>query len=174
MYDLCIFDLCINHCSYCTTPPIIRMKEIEFKFLVNIEKWEHAIKPQPERIVQGYLSKDILSTVRVRIKGERGYITVKSKTVGHTRDEYEYEIPVKDAEAMLSTLVDKKIDKLRFTLDYNGKIWEVDQFLGKLEGLYLAEIELQSEDESFDIPEWATRDVSGDPNYFNSVLIEKC
>lgn len=150
------------------------MKEIEYKFLVDIEKWEQMDKPQPVRIVQGYLSKDVLSTVRVRIKGEKGYITVKSKTIGHTRDEYEYEIPLLDAQAMLSTLVDKKIDKLRFALKYNGKTWEVDQFQGKLEGLYLAEIELQSEDESFDIPEWVMKDVSGDPNYFNSVLIEKC
>lgn len=150
------------------------MKEIEYKFLVDIDKWEQMDKPQPVRIVQGYLSKDVLSTVRVRIKGEKGYITVKSKTIGHTRDEYEYEIPLLDAQAMLSTLVDKKIDKLRFALKYNGKTWEVDQFQGKLEGLYLAEIELQSEDESFDIPEWVMKDVSGDPNYFNSVLIEKC
>lgn len=150
------------------------MKEIEYKFLVDIEKWEQMDKPQPVRIVQGYLSKEVLSTVRVRIKGEKGYITVKSKTVGHTRDEYEYEIPLSDAQAMLSTLVDKKIDKLRFAVKYNGKTWEVDRFQGKLEGLYLAEIELQSEDESFDIPEWVMKDVSGDPNYFNSVLIEKC
>lgn len=150
------------------------MKEIEYKFLVDIEKWEQVNKPQPERIVQGYLSKNILSTVRVRIKGEKGFITVKSKTIGHTRDEFEYEIPLIDAQSMLEKMVDKKINKLRFTLDFNGKTWEVDQFLDNLEGLYLAEIELQSEDELFDLPDWVTADVSGDPDYFNSVLIEKC
>lgn len=150
------------------------MKEIEYKFLVNESIWAEVEKPNPEPITQGYLSKDTNSTVRIRTKGSKGFFTIKSKTIGHTRDEFEYEIPFDDAKTILSTLINKKIEKQRYTIDYNGKTWEIDEFQGKLAGLILAEIELKSEDEQFDLPPWVTIDVSEDPNYFNSALSEKC
>ncbi len=150
------------------------MKEIEYKFLVDRAIWEKAEKPTPELIVQGYISKSEDSTVRVRIKGERGYLTIKGKTTGITRTEFEYEIPVYDAEAMIDLFTEKHIRKHRYEVMVDGKSWEVDEFHGKLEGLILAELEVESEDETFTKPNWVTQDVSTDPNYYNAVLIDRC
>ncbi len=150
------------------------MKEIEYKFLVDRVIWEKAEKPKPELIVQGYISKSEDSTVRVRIKGERGYLTIKGKTTGITRTEFEYEIPVSDAEAMIDLFTEKHIRKHRYEVMVDGKTWEVDEFHGKLEGLILAELEVESEDETFTKPNWVTQDVSTDPNYYNAVLIDRC
>ncbi len=150
------------------------MKEIEYKFLVDRTIWESAPKPAPELIVQGYISKSKESTVRVRIKGERGYLTIKGKTTGIQRTEFEYEIPLSDAEAMIELFTEKHIRKHRYEVIVDGKTWEVDEFHGKLEGLILAELEVESEDETFTKPNWVTQDVSTDPNYYNAVLIDRC
>jgi CYTH domain-containing protein len=150
------------------------MREIERKFLVDPAAWEAVEKPQPLKIAQGYLLTDPKKTVRVRIKGSKGFLTIKGKTQGITRSEFEYEIPLSDAEELLRNFTDKALFKERYEIPYAGKIWEVDVFHGKLNGLVLAEIELQSEDEDFNKPIWATKEVSSDPSYYNAVLIERC
>ena len=101
-------------------------------------------------------------------------MTLKSKTIGRTRSEFEYEIPVTDALEMLDILTEKSLRKLRYNIPHQGRIWEVDVFQGALEGLIVAELEVESEDASFDLPDWVTQDVSDDPQYYNSVLIERC
>ena len=150
------------------------MQEIEYKFLVDHDKWAKVVKPEPETIVQGFLVKSEDVVVRVRIKGAKGFITIKGRTVGITRTEFEYEIPLNEAEEMLDRLIEKKIIKKRYEIPYNGKIWEVDVFEGKLSGLILAELEVNNESEVFDIPDWVTDDVSSDPRYYNAVLIDRC
>lgn len=150
------------------------MKEIEYKFLVDHDIWSTIQKPDPERIIQGFLSKSEDVVVRVRIKGSKGFITIKGKTVGITRTEFEYEIPLNDAQEMLDGLIDKKIIKKRYEIPYKGKIWEVDEFEGKLSGLIIAELEVNHELEVFETPDWVTDDVSADPNYYNAVLIDRC
>ncbi len=150
------------------------MKEIEHKYLVDRAKWDELNKPEPQTIIQGFLSRSEELVVRVRVKGKTGYLTIKGKSEGLARSEFEYIIPVEEAKAMLSEFSDKLIIKKRYEIDVNGKIWEVDVFEGALEGLILAELEVENEDEKFTLPDWVTVDVSTDPNYFNAVLIDKC
>jgi CYTH domain-containing protein len=148
------------------------MKEIEHKFLVDHNKWELIEKSTPQLIVQGYISKSEEKTVRIRIKGDKGFLTIKGKTVGISRNEYEYEIPVSDAEKILIELTDKRIRKLRYEITFRGRTWEVDVFEGHLTGLILAELEVEDEDERFDLPDWITSDVSNDKRYYNALLID--
>ncbi|MGC6433942.1 MAG: CYTH domain-containing protein [Crocinitomicaceae bacterium] len=150
------------------------MLEIERKFLVNKELWNEVPKPTPFRIQQSYLSNDPNSTVRVRLKNEKAYLTIKSKTIGISRKEFEYEIPFSDAEAMIQGLANKTISKKRYEIIHEKHTWEVDVFEGKLTGLVIAEIELSHKNESFNLPNWVEKEVSDDPQYFNSKLIEKC
>ena len=150
------------------------MKEIEYKFLVDEEAWSNLDKPEPVLIVQGYISKNVDATVRVRIKGDKGYLTIKGKTVGITRSEFEYEIPLQDAEEMVNLFTSKHIRKHRYEIVVDEKTWEVDEFHGKLEGLIVAELEVESEEEAFQKPNWITEDVSTNPDYFNAVLIDRC
>lgn len=150
------------------------MNEIEYKYLVDEDAWSQVEKPAPQLIVQGFISKSKECVVRIRIKGDKGFLTIKGKTVGITRKEFEYEIPLADAEAMLDNFIDKSIRKHRYEINVAGKTWEVDEFHGPLQGLILAELEVCSIDEKFDLPEWVTEDVSTDPSYYNAVLIEKC
>lgn len=147
--------------------------EIEYKFLVDSEAWNQVDKPEPKLIIQAYLQREKERTVRVRVKGDKGYLTIKGETIGVTRSEFEYEIPVHEAQAMIDHFDLPSIRKHRYELEYAGKIWEVDVFGGKLEGLILAEIELSSEDEAFEKPPWVTEDVSSDPSYYNSQLINR-
>lgn len=149
------------------------MKEIEYKFLVDHDKWDSVDKPEPELIVQGFLTNSKELTIRVRIKGDQGYLTIKGKTSGITRTEFDYIIPVEEANAMLEEFIQKKIVKKRYEIDFKGKTWEVDVFEGKLSGLILAELEVSSESEVFERPDWVDQDVSQDPNYYNAVLIER-
>lgn len=145
--------------------------EIERKFLINKEKWQ-AVKPSSgDLIIQGYLQKDPHKTVRVRVRNNSGYITVKGKTKGVSRSEFEYEIPVEEAKAMIQEYCDKYIEKTRFLFEYDGFTWEVDEFLSPKEGLILAEIELTSEEQQFSLPEWIDMEVSDDVQYFNSNMI---
>lgn len=147
--------------------------EIERKFLVDTNQWESLEKPAPQRIRQGYLSASEGLTVRVRTKGSTGYLTIKGKTTGISREEFEYEIPLQDAEQLLDSFTDRSIDKWRYEIQHAGKTWEVDVFLGALSPLILAEIELSSEDEVFEKPSWVTEDVSLDPQYYNANLINR-
>jgi CYTH domain-containing protein len=148
--------------------------EIERKFLVDKEKWELVSKPKPKRIVQAYLVRLPEKTIRVRIKDEKGFLTIKGPTVGISRSEFEYEIPLNEANELIEQFADKTIEKYRFEITVGNHLWEVDEFHGKLEGLMIAEIELTSEDEAFEKPDWVTEDVSLDQQYFNSNLVERC
>lgn len=140
-------------------------KEIERKFLAGDGPWRHQTAVT---FRQGYLNRDRDRTVRVRVAGEQGYLTIKGLTVGATRLEYEYEIPFSHACELLDTLCERPlIEKNRYQIEHAGKRWEVDEFFGDNEGLVVAEIELDREDEPLDIPDWVGREVTADPRYFN-------
>ena len=121
---------------------------------------------------QGYLCTDSDRTVRIRLAGEKGFVTIKGKTVGCSRAEYEYEIPAADAASMLDTLcLHPLVEKIRYRQGGpDGKVWEVDEFLGENEGLVVAEIELADENEPFARPAWLGEEVTGDVRYYNSYL----
>ena len=142
-------------------------KEIERKFRVQAD-WQ----PQGAgvRIAQGYLCAVPERTVRVRVRGGRGYLTVKGKNEGISRAEFEYEVPLADAEAMLQLCEQPLIEKTRYLLPQGELCWEVDVFAGANEGLIVAEIELPSPDTPFARPAWLGEEVSDDPRYYNSSL----
>ncbi len=145
--------------------------EIERKFLLKGEQWRRFGKGVHYR--QGYLSRAKERIVRVRSFNKKGFLTIKGVTIGATRVEYEYEIPIHECNAMLDNLVEKPIiEKIRYKVDYKGFTWEIDEFLGENQGLIVAEVELESEDQSVEIPEWIGREVTQDPRYFNSNLID--
>ncbi|MDB5052139.1 MAG: adenylate cyclase [Bacilli bacterium] len=146
------------------------MKEIERKFLVT----DASYKSRNTGILykQGYLNSDFERTVRVRVTDREGFITIKSKNIGLTRAEFEYEIPLDDANEMIHTLCEKPIiEKIRYKIEYKGVVWEVDEFLGENQGLVIAEIELGNETDEVVFPEWLGREVSQDTKYYNSNLI---
>ncbi len=144
-------------------------KEIERKFLVSAPEAVRIEAFDSVRIRQGYLSVDPQRTVRVRMRGERGYLTVKGITVGAERAEWEFEIPAVDAVEMLSLCIGKVIDKTRYLVRHEGQIWEVDEFQSPVR-LWLAEAELQSADDNLKLPRWIGREVTGNPDYYNSNL----
>lgn len=144
-------------------------KEIERKFLVKDCTWKSGRSGL--LCSQGYLAADEEVTVRVRIIGVRAYLTVKGRTQGMTRDEFEYEIDVEDADIMLHNMAKKgTVVKMRYKVESEGMIWEVDEFLYDNEGLILAEIELEREDQEIALPEWIGDEVTGDVRYNNSSL----
>ncbi len=148
------------------------MLEIERKYLVN--STIHAVleELEPLSIRQGYiLHHPEGKTVRVRTKGDKGFLTIKGKTIGITRSEFEYEIPHEDSLALLDQFCNAVLTKDRYAIVVGGKTWDIDVFHGKLEGLIVAEIELESEDEAFEIPTWVTKEVSDDARYYNANLI---
>ncbi|MBQ8869956.1 MAG: CYTH domain-containing protein [Alphaproteobacteria bacterium] len=145
-------------------------KEIERKFLVTGDAWRTLAKGTHYR--QGYLNSIKERTVRIRTIDDKAYLTVKGPTVGVTRMEFEYEIPYNDCVEMLKNLAEQPIiEKARYKVPYNGLVWEIDEFFGVNEGLIVAEVELQSEDQVFEKPQWIGQEVSGDPRYFNSNLV---
>ncbi len=145
-------------------------KEIERKFLVKGDAWRALAKGTQYR--QGYLNSVKERTVRIRTVGDKAFLTIKGLTVGATRSEYEYEIPMADCNAMLDTLAEKPIiEKKRYKIPYEGLTWEIDEFFGENQGLIVAEVELQSEDQQFKKPDWVGAEVTGDPRYFNANLI---
>jgi adenylate cyclase len=148
------------------------MIEIERKFLVDTTKLPGCIIPT--RIAQGYLNTDKDRTVRIRIAGDKGFITIKGKSSdnGYSRFEWENEIPVDHAEKLLA-LCTNILAKDRYHMIHQGKLWEIDVFDHELLGLVVAEIELTSEQEGFNMPPWVTKEVTGDPRYYNSNLIEQ-
>lgn len=145
-------------------------KEIERKFLLRGDEWRNLAKGTHYR--QGYLNSVKERTVRIRTINDKAYLTIKGITVSATRAEYEYEIPHADCMEMLDGLAERPIiEKNRYKIPYAGLIWEVDEFLGVNEGLVVAEVELESEEQSFEKPDWVGEEVSGDPRYFNSNLV---
>lgn len=149
------------------------MIEIERKFLTLSNAYQQTAKTK-KRIVQGFLNTAIERTVRVRIKGEQGFITVKGKSndTGTSRFEWEKEISVEDATALLELCEPGILDKIRYEVPFgkDGHVFEIDEFLGENEGLVLAEIELSHEHEVFEKPVWLGKEVTGETAYYNSQL----
>lgn len=141
--------------------------EIERKFLVVGSAWREGAGVH---FSQGYLNRAEDRTVRVRIAGERAFLTIKGRNVGATRAEFEYGIPLADARELLALCERPLIKKIRRRIASGGDTWEVDEFLGENAGLVVAEIELRSENQAFSRPEWLGQEVTGDPRYYNSSL----
>jgi CYTH domain-containing protein len=141
--------------------------EIERKFLVVGTAWR-STPGTPYR--QGYLNRDKERTVRVRLAGEQAFLTVKGATQGATRAEFEYPIPLADAEQLLELCDGPIIEKMRHVIAHEGSTWEVDEFSGQNAGLVIAEIELAAEDQAFARPDWLGSEVTHDPRYYNSSL----
>lgn len=145
-------------------------REIERKFLVVGDDWRQLAQGKLYR--QGYLSTVKERTVRIRTIDTEGFLTVKGITVGATRLEFEYPIPVNDAKQMLEICEQPLIEKYRYKIQFKGLIWEVDEFLGVNQGLIIAEVELKSETQEFEKPPWIGQEVTSDPRYFNANLIK--
>jgi len=145
--------------------------EIERKFLVCGNAWRGAAHERRE-IRQGYLSRDPERTVRVRLAGEAGFLTIKGLSRGRTREEFEYGIPVAEARSLLGLCLPPLLEKSRHLVAHDGKTWEVDEFHGRNAGLIVAEIELDSEEEEVTLPDWIGTEVTDDPRYFNARLAE--
>jgi adenylate cyclase len=144
--------------------------EIERKFLVDTRIWNPTV--QGTRLVQAYLSIDPNPTVRIRIAGEKAFLTIKGRTETISRPEFEYEIPVDEAQDIMKLAITNPVEKIRYKIMHEGFLWEVDVFSGKNKGLVIAELELNSEDQEFTHPEWLLEEVSDDRRYYNSYLSE--
>ena len=143
--------------------------EIERKFLLKDDSWRNLVD-HSFILKQGYLSTTPEATIRLRIKADTAMLTIKSKTIGIKRSEYEYAIPMHDAEEMLLLCKTPLIEKTRHTIDIGPHTWEIDEFYGQNEGLVIAEIELKSETDPFEVPDWLGEEVSDDIRYYNSNL----
>jgi len=147
-------------------------QEIEHKFLLKNDLWRAQVQ-RSARMTQGYLQSSPASSIRVRIMGEHAFLNIKSATLGIERQEYEYAVPLADAEELLATLCEKPlIDKTRHYVEHAGHVWEIDEFYGDNAGLMVAEIELNAVDEAFELPEWVGENVSHEPKYYNSCLVK--
>ena len=145
--------------------------EIERKYLVRNDLWKSQVLSK-RTLKQGYLANSSNATVRVRVAGDQAFLTIKSATEGVRRSEFEYLIPVAEAEDMLEGAVIRPvIDKVRYKVKVGDHVWDLDVFAGDNAGLVLAEVELGSEDEAFELPAWAGAEVSGDPRYYNVNLL---
>ncbi len=144
--------------------------EIERKFLLKNDNWKIE-GLESVFMQQGYLNSYKERTVRVRIAGDLGFLTIKGKTIGLTRKEFEYSIPLIDAQSLMQMCEQPTIEKTRFIKKDRGNVWEIDVFYGENEGLVLAEIELENENQTIDLPTWVGKEVSSDPKYFNASLI---
>ncbi|MGE8214876.1 CYTH domain protein [compost metagenome] len=150
--------------------------EIERKYLVTGDGWRsaaHAVIP----MAQGYINDTAAldsgaqkASVRVRIQGEQAFLNFKSREIGHTRQEFDYPIPVDDARALLALCVGGLIDKRRHLVRHAGLVWEVDEFLGANAGLVVAEVELEHADQAIDLPDWAGAEVTDQVRYYNLAL----
>ncbi len=143
--------------------------EIERKFLVKDNSYRSV---KPDFFCQGYLNSDSERIVRIRQSGEKAFITIKGKNNGAKRLEFEYEIPVSDAQELFLLCEKPLIEKNRYKIHFEGFDWEIDEFLGENEGLVVAEIELPTEDTSFERPDWIDEEVTHDSKYYNSNLVK--
>jgi len=144
--------------------------EVEHKFLLNNANWRKLVK-RSAVYRQGYLSSDSSCSIRVRISNDQAWLNIKSATIGTQRSEYEYQIPVQDADEMLDNLCRKPlIEKIRHFVDYAGHVWEIDEFQNDNAGLIVAEIELSEVGEEFLIPDWVGAEVTDDVRYYNHNL----
>jgi adenylate cyclase len=161
---------------YCILPAYFSNSmatEIEHKYLIIAEAWKEVLPMKSVEIKQGYLLTDPDKTIRVRTKGEYGYITIKGKTSGASRLEFEYEIPLEDANELIRKFCSNLVEKVRHIVLHENKTWEVDEFKGLNEGLMIAEVELESEGEEYKVPQWASKNVTEDVRYANSNLALK-
>ncbi|MBO5829039.1 MAG: CYTH domain-containing protein [Paludibacteraceae bacterium] len=145
--------------------------EIERKFLLKNDNWREGAVGVHYK--QAYLNEKGDNTVRVRIEGEKAKLTIKGKSSNISRLEFEYDIPMEDAEALFTLAKTPIVEKYRYKIMYAGNCWEVDEFLGLNRGLVVAEIELESETQSFEKPDWIGMEVSGDKRYTNANLARK-
>lgn len=144
-------------------------KEIERTFLVDDDSFKN-MSVFKVHILQGYLNRDPERTVRVRILNDNAFLTVKGKTKGCERDEFEYEVPLEDGLQMMDMCSGRILDKTRYLIPFEGLTWEVDEYHGDLEGLVVTEVELESADQKITLPPFAGKEVTGDPKYYNSQL----
>lgn len=144
--------------------------EIERKFLVNKEQWFALTKTPGIRYIQGYLSIDSDKVVRVRIAGDKGFLTIKGKSDTFSHPEFEYEIPAEEAGDMIRLFTTSRIEKVRTRIPFGEHVWEVDEFQGENSGLLMAEIELEDPEELFEKPLWLCEEVTGDQRYYNAYL----
>ena len=147
--------------------------EIERKYLIHSHLWKNVSSHEVLNIRQAYIVADNDVTLRVRISDNNAYLTLKGKSNSISRQEFEYEIPLSDGEELMSMAISGKIEKKRHIIYYEGKKWEVDEFLGNNKGLIVAEIELGCEDEIFQKPEWIDKEVTVDPRFRNTYLAKK-
>ena len=146
--------------------------EIERKFLLSSNTWRELVDAQ-YRIRQGYMGEIDKASVRIRVQGDKANINIKSATLSMRRMEYEYDIPLNEAEEMLEQLCKQpQVDKTRFIVEQGKHKWEIDEFYGDNQGLIVAEIELNYENETFEKPEWIGEEVTEDPRYYNVNLIK--
>lgn len=146
--------------------------EIERKFLLKDDRWRQQADAGTE-YQQAYLVGSKAASVRVRIEGDKAFLNIKSATLGITRQEYEYPVPMNDARALLNDLCEQPvIEKTRYHLTHDGHEWEIDVFKGENAGLIVAEIELPDENAAFEKPDWLGEEVSDDPRYYNVCLVK--
>lgn len=148
-------------------------KEIERKFLVDLEKWNTLSKPAGHHYRQGYILTDPNKTIRVRLTDMNGYLTIKGNSSGASRLEFEYEIPKEEAKELLDNFSESELSKTRYTIEFAQKLWEIDVFEGDNEGLIVAEIELESEEETFEKPDWVAQEVTEEEKYYNANLTKQ-
>jgi CYTH domain-containing protein len=144
-------------------------KEIERKFMVKEGAWRNV---KGTRYRQGYINSAKERNVRVRTMEDKAYLTIKGIAIGASRMEFEYEIPRQDADKLLEICEKPLIEKTRYKVQEGGFVWEVDEFFRENQGLIVAEVELESEDQEFTNPDWVREEVTGDPRYFNFNLIK--
>lgn len=146
--------------------------EIERKFLVKPDFWQAAASHEQQYMRQAYICDDESKTIRVRTAGDKAYLTIKGRARGISRQEFEYPIPVAEGNELINTLATATVEKIRHYVYYEQKLWEVDEFKGLNEGLWVAELELASETETFALPPWAGAEVTHDRRYLNSQLVK--
>lgn len=144
--------------------------EIERKFLVDKEKWSLLSKPAGIGYIQGYMSIDEEKVVRVRVAGNKGFLTIKGKSDTFSHPEFDYEIPADDARELIQQYATTRVEKIRTKIPAGNHVWEVDEFHGENEGLLMAEIELESPEDAFEKPVWLGEEVTGDKRYYNAWL----
>lgn len=147
------------------------MKEIERKFLVDVESWQQLVLPEAQHIIQAYLHRSESHVVRVRLKGDQAFLTIKGANTGMERDEFEYPIATDEAKHMLKHFAGPCIEKYRYRIQVGEHTWDVDHFVQPRKDLLLAEIELSYSEEDFLRPEWLANEVTHLPEYFNSNMI---
>ena len=144
-------------------------QEIERKYLIQPVDWSSIAEGIPYQ--QGYIATQNNTAIRVRIAGDRAFLTLKGETLNISRLEFEYEIPIADAQQLLENFCKKPfIEKTRYKIQYANLTWDIDIFEGENDGLAIAEVELDHEDQPIDLPPWIDREVTGDPKYYNSAL----